>query len=89
VKWLVLIALFVTAACTAPCDQLADNICHCEPDPTTRASCEQQISAEDANVHPTNADQNLCSQKLKTCNCLALSRGDRDACGLTRETDNR
>jgi hypothetical protein len=88
VKRLVFIILAL-AACTAPCDQLADNICNCVSDLTLRAACKQQVSAEDSTVKVSSADQNFCSEKLNTCTCDRLANGDRDACGLTREPDAR
>jgi len=89
VKRLVIFALLSLAACTAPCDQLADNICNCLSDLSSRAACKQQISAEDSTVKVSAADQKFCSTKLETCTCDRLNNGDREACGLTREPDAR
>lgn len=88
-KRLVILIALSLAACTAPCDQLADTICNCLSDISLRAACKQQVSAEDATVKFTSSDQKFCSAKLNTCTCDRLNNGDREACGLTREPEAR
>ena len=88
-KRLIISIVLALAACTAPCDQLADNVCNCLSDISLRTACKQQVSAEDSTIKFTSADQKFCSAKLSTCTCDRLNNGDRDACGLTREPDDR
>lgn len=74
-----------TARCAGPCEELANAICNCEDDATAALSCRNQVGADAGSVKVTKQQADYCAQKLKICSCSRLARGDRAACGLTRE----
>ena len=76
------------AACDGPCLQLANRICDCEMDINVQASCRNQVSLDAANVNPiiTKEDNAFCTEKLKTCTCNELLKGNRQSCGFQKET---
>ena len=82
---LILAACFVvvTAACQDPCVALAERICSCEPTESDRRSCRNdRIVNQQSKVEISDADRDVCEQKLDTCSCNALDENDLDACGF-------
>lgn len=63
------LAPLALAACGSPCEELATRICTCQPAGTVRDTCIQsvknQIGAD--TTKPTEAQQQFCSDRLKTC----------------------
>lgn len=73
----------LTGACQDPCVSLAERICSCEPTESDRRSCRtDRIVNQQSQVEISDADRELCEQKLETCSCGALDENDLDACGF-------
>ena len=80
------------AGCGSACQDLGDRICACQPLGALRDSCKASIRNELGNVvKPSDADQKVCEQLLRTCpdfdahpdQCRALDtvQGKQD-CGM-------
>lgn len=69
--------LLAGAACTNPCQELADRICGCQPDTNSQAACTQHVKDQmSAQVDkPTTGDNAYCEQLLGTCHDPATDRG--------------
>lgn len=88
-KPLLLLACVLTvplaAGCGNPCLQLADQICVCQPDDTSRVNCQQRAREQEAIFSVGNDQQRLCQQALdtKACDCQKLITPEgRKACGI-------
>lgn len=66
-----LAAALALSACTGPCEELGNRLCRCVASGTTRDSCERQVSNEISRVNPSKAVEDVCNQKLDTCNAPA------------------
>ena len=69
------------AGCNGPCQTLADRICACEPNRTEEQSCQLTVQMR-SNLPVSQAEAQVCSDLLDTCDCDALAREDYAACGL-------
>jgi hypothetical protein len=78
------------AACTKPCEQLADEICKCSPTGVSTETCKQQVSNAIGSISPTSNQESACSDYLDSCNApsgvsfcdwLQTAEG-KTACGL-------
>ncbi len=80
-------------ACDDPCKTLAKRICNCEPTNVDRRACEQdRITNQEgggpfqkSKIEITDADREVCAQKLETCDCQAVDQNDLEKCGFVRE----
>jgi hypothetical protein len=80
------ITLTLAAGCGNACLQLADKICSCQPDDTSRANCQQRARDQGGifSVEPQN--EAFCQGKLDSaaCDCQSLITPEgRMACGLS------
>jgi hypothetical protein len=80
------ITLTLAAGCGNACLQLADKICSCQPDDTSRANCQQRARNQGGifSVEPQN--ETFCQGKLdsEACDCQSLVTPEgRMACGLS------
>ncbi len=89
--WFLILSLAAAAGtgCAGPCEDLANNICDCDEDPSQRQACRNQVLADARRIPITSADSSVCSARLKDCprekTCELLRTGNRAACGFTRE----
>jgi hypothetical protein len=78
------LAIPLLTGCGNSCFKLADQICACQPDDTTRANC-QARARDQAQIFPISAeDQQRCQEKIdsKACECQKLTTPEgRVACG--------
>ncbi len=56
------------AACSSPCQDLGNRLCQCSASGTARSTCESQVSDELKKANPGKAQEDLCSELLRTCN---------------------
>ena len=81
----VLTVLFASG-CGNACLQLADKICSCQPDDSTKATC-QARAREQEGIFPVNKQQEQHCQQLidsNACDCQRLTTPEgRVACGLS------
>ena len=78
-----LLAALAGAACSTPCEELAAEICACEPSRAERDQCERRASRQADVTQPTEADQRRCERLLETCDCHVLdTAAGKRACGL-------
>jgi hypothetical protein len=69
--------------CQDPCVALAERICNCEPTPTDRRACRQErITNQQSKIEVTDADREVCTAALDTCDCRALDENDLEKCGF-------
>lgn len=73
--------------CGDPCKELAQKICSCEESPNDEQACLDRVEAESSNLDLTDAENNVCAEKLDTCKCNKLRAGDLAACGLALDND--
>jgi hypothetical protein len=75
----------LAAGCGNACLKLADQICSCQPDDTSRANC-QQRARDQGSIFPVRTqDEQICQQKLdsQVCDCQNLLTPEgREACGI-------
>lgn len=79
------LSLSLAAGCGNACLSLADQICSCQPDENSRASCSTQAREAEATYAVRPQDEQFCQQKLDqhTCDCNKLDTEEgRRACGL-------
>ena len=79
------LTLPLAAGCANPCLRLADQICGCQPDDTSRANCQQRAREQEAIFSAGPDQERLCQQALdtKACDCQKLITPEgRTACGL-------
>jgi hypothetical protein len=85
-KVVLLLSCFLLAAgCRDACLSLADQICSCQPDETSKGNCNLQAKSAESTFAVGKADEQFCQQKLdaNACNCTALNTPEgRAACGL-------
>jgi hypothetical protein len=78
-----LLGVLLLAACSTPCEDLAAKICSCEADRTAQDACKRRAAQVKGTESISDAEQNLCSDKLAGCNCNALNTAaGKFACGL-------
>ncbi len=78
-----LAALPFLAACSTPCEDLAEKICACERTTTLRDACERRASELQDSRGTSDAEQDRCEGFLDTCDCNALNTAaGKRACGL-------
>lgn len=82
-----LLASLLTAlvGCGDPCLDLAKKICACETSTIRRQQCEVRVKGEAEDSTPTAEEQERCSNKLDSCNCVELAKGNLEVCGLAPE----
>ena len=90
--------LFAAPGCKDACLSLADQICACQPDPTSQSNCQQQAKTSEGTFAVGPADEKFCQSKLdlQQCDCASQSspaavaaccaklntQEGREACGL-------
>jgi hypothetical protein len=57
----------LAGACYAPCEDLGDRICGCQPAGAFRDACERAVEAEVSAASPTRDEGSFCNAMLKTC----------------------
>jgi len=75
----------LAAGCGNACFKLADQICSCQPDDTSRATCSQRARDEEGIYPVRSQDEQLCQAKLDqhVCECQQLTTPEgRERCGL-------
>jgi hypothetical protein len=75
----------LVAGCGNACLKLADQICGCQPDDTSKANCQQRARQQGDFFPVRGDDEQLCQQKLDegACDCQSLITPEgRQACGL-------
>jgi hypothetical protein len=69
----------LAAGCGNACLQLADQICSCQPDDTSRANC-QQRARDQASIYPVRTqDEQACQRALDS---HLLTPEGRQTCGI-------
>lgn len=71
-KVVLLAALLLAASgCKDACLQLADQICSCEPDDTSKQNCTAQAKTNESIYPVSSSDESRCQSKLDMaqCNC--------------------
>jgi phage-related protein len=90
-------ALFALAGCKSPCRQLSERLCDCV-EPFERDTCVRNVATEENRLETTDAELEVCEQRLETCNfietdtteqrkatCARLQTDEgKQACGLAR-----
>lgn len=78
-----LVALPFLAACSTPCEDLAEKICACEVTTTAREACERRASDLQDRRGTSDSEQNRCDEFVDGCDCNALdTAAGKRACGL-------
>ena len=71
------------AGCSTPCEELAAEICACEPSRSARDACERRAGQQADASEPSDAEQNRCERLIDTCDCHVLdTAAGKRACGL-------
>jgi hypothetical protein len=86
----VVLTLLLVSACGNACLQLADQICSCQPDDTTRANCQQRARDQEGIFTVRGIDQATCQGILDKgqCTCQALLTPEgRVQCGIAYPPD--
>jgi hypothetical protein len=88
-KPLLLLACVLTvplgAGCGNACLKLADQICSCQPDDTSRSNCQQRARQQEAIFPVRSQDDQFCQDRLDSnaCDCQKLLTPEgREACGV-------
>jgi hypothetical protein len=79
------LTLTLAAGCGNACLRLADQICSCQPDDTSRANCQQRARQQEGIFSVGKNDENFCQSALDSnaCDCQGLITPEgRAACGL-------
>lgn len=94
IKPLLLLAGVLTvplvAGCGNACLRLADQICSCQPDDTSRANCSQRAREQEGIFSVRSEDERTCQAKLdsNSCDCQKLITPEgREGCGIAFPTD--
>jgi hypothetical protein len=75
------VIVFLPAACSNPCEDLAERICSCELTAVERQACRaDRITSR--NVEVSANDEEVCAVALDTCTCAALDQNQLDACAF-------
>jgi hypothetical protein len=90
-----LVAAGGLAGCSNPCQELGNKLCACRASSTDRTTCERAVKDELNRLHPGKDVENLCDEKVKTCEapkgvdfCTWLDGEDgKVACGLAYPPD--
>lgn len=73
----------LASGCSTPCEELAAEICRCEPTLGRRDACERRAAEQRSRRPPTDADEKRCERLLDTCNCRTIDTPEgKRACGL-------
>ncbi len=75
-----LAAALTLAACSGPCEDLGNRLCACVGAGTTRDTCQRQVANEIGRLNPSKSVEDVCTQKLDTCNAPA----DAEFCDWTQ-----
>ena len=81
---LLVLAAFISGACSSPCDELASTICGCERTTDQQAACRQTFITGNP-VGISSKRQDVCDKYLDSCTCDAIDAGNFAACGLANE----
>lgn len=75
--------LLFGAACSTPCEELAEKRCACLPTTTERDACERRAADQRSKRAPTDQDEDRCEALLDRCDCRKLDTPEgKRACGL-------
>lgn len=82
------IAVLATACSESPCQELGERLCRCTG--VGSEQCKRQVEAQLEALDPTEATENLCDDKLGTCNApegadlceWLLTEQGKIACGI-------
>lgn len=80
------LSITLVAGCGDACLSLAGQVCACLPDDGTRASCNAQAQAQEANFQVRSQDQAFCQRQLDSnaCDCSKLGTPEgKVGCGLS------
>lgn len=75
----------LVAGCGNACLKLADQICSCQPDDTSRQNCQQRARDQEGIFSVRSEDERVCQSILDQgkCDCQALITPEgRELCGL-------
>jgi hypothetical protein len=75
----------LAAGCGNACLKLADQICSCQPDDTSRANCQQRARDQESIFPVRTQDEQVCQAALDSqkCNCQNLLTPEgRAECGI-------
>jgi hypothetical protein len=82
-----LAALALAAAgCATPCEELGSRICACQTAGTARDSCNRAVRSAVEGADATEAQQDFCDEKLKTCRNPS---GDPTACDWMKTEEGK
>jgi hypothetical protein len=70
------------AACGSPCRTLAEVVCACNDSRSVEQSCLAEVTLAAEASPASDASEDYCSERLESCTCDALGRGDYASCGL-------
>jgi hypothetical protein len=77
-------ALALTA-CKGNCQKLSERLCDCAANTYLRDDCNRRAANEQSRVGSKPADEQRCSELLKTCDCHTMDTAEgKVACGLAR-----
>lgn len=85
-----MLTLPLVAGCGNACLKLADQICSCQPDDTSRANCQQRARDQEAIFSVRSEDEQACQRILDSgkCDCQSLVTPEgRAQCGIAFPTD--
>lgn len=74
--------LMLAMGCTDPCEDLGTTVCNCRQSRSEINLCVSQMQARMDLSQADEEAQGICIDRLETCDCDALARGDWAACGL-------
>jgi hypothetical protein len=75
------------AGCGSACQDLANQVCDCQPTRSKQERCERSIDSAFRNDEPSSGEDDRCQEILDsgTCTCEALAAGNLAACGLAND----
>ena len=83
---LALAAALALSGCKSPCRQLSEKLCDCQDTTLLREACLTKVSAEQARLGTSAADEQLCTTLLPGCDCHQIkTEAGKKACGLARQ----
>ncbi|MAO84364.1 MAG: hypothetical protein CMH50_10865 [Myxococcales bacterium] len=77
-----LLVFVALTACGDPCEDLGTRVCNCRDSRSEINLCASQMQARMDLATADETSQGICMERLETCDCDALARGDWAACGL-------